>query len=320
VSKLLPILIAGTGLSEFDIMKIVSNAPRRYKTYSIEKRSVEGRRIISQPAVELKALQRTLTSGFLSELPVHPSAMAYRPGVSIRDNAAAHAQNGPIFKFDFKDFFPSIRSTDWHSYCAATGALTDHRDLWISTNIFFHQASSSTRLTLAIGAPSSPSLSNILMREFDEKISREVKKDQVTYTRYADDLTFSAKRTGYLTRVESTLRRIIREIGHPFLTLNEKKAVRATKKYKRFVTGLVLTNDGQVSIGQSRKRELRAGLHRYSQNKLSTMEQARLAGRLAFVYDVEPKLFYRFQQKYGADLIQALRLTRVLRSVETDQD
>ena len=44
-----------------------------------------------------------------------------------------------------------------------------------------------SNLRLAIGAPSSPRLSNILMLEFDTKISGMVAKEKVTYTRYADD-------------------------------------------------------------------------------------------------------------------------------------
>lgn len=55
--------------SEYDILKIVRDAPKRYKTYPIAKRS-GGERIISQPARELKALQRILVEKFLSGLPV----------------------------------------------------------------------------------------------------------------------------------------------------------------------------------------------------------------------------------------------------------
>jgi hypothetical protein len=67
--------------SEYDILRIVRNAPVRYKTYTIQKRN-GGDRIISQPARELKALQRLLVDGLLYHLPVHPAATAYIPGVT----------------------------------------------------------------------------------------------------------------------------------------------------------------------------------------------------------------------------------------------
>src|SRR5262249_35577279 len=133
-----PILVAGAGLGEHTILSIVRNAPVRYKTYAIQKRN-GGERIISQPARELKALQRILTEEILNDLPVHSAATAYRRGVSIKANAGAHAQNGPILKFDFKDFFPSITSLDWRIYCERNALFDDPLDVWISTNVFFHR-------------------------------------------------------------------------------------------------------------------------------------------------------------------------------------
>lgn len=316
MSELLPLLVAETGLSTTDILRIVSNAPRRYKTYPIPKRNGE-ERIVSQPARELKALQRALVDRYLLQLPVHSAATAYRPGTSIRYNAEAHVHNGPIFKFDFQDFFPSITSHDWAAYCKQYDILTNERDLWISTNILFQQKHKGGRMSLAIGAPSSPHLSNVIMRDFDERISLEVAKDRVTYTRYADDLTFSAKRTGFLNGVEHALRRIVREIKYPSLTINEAKTARATKKYKRFVTGLILTNDQKVSIGRDKKRLIRAGIHHYLSNKLDINAQARLAGLLAFVNDVEPDFLSRLKEKYGAATIDSLKQTPRLKRLQT---
>jgi RNA-directed DNA polymerase len=315
MSKLLQLLMEGTGLSESDIVRIVSNAPLRYKNYTIPKRH-GGDRIISQPARELKVLQRILIQEFLSKLPIHRSATAYRVGISIKHNALAHAANGPILKFDFANFFPSIGGRDWAFYCKREGLTLDARDLWISTNIFFHRWGSQGRLSLAIGAPSSPCLSNVIMHAFDTRIAAEVASDQVTYTRYADDLTFSAKRTGYLNRVEKILRRTIKEIKSPSLVINESKTILATKKYKRFVTGLTLTNDGKVSLGRERKRKIRAALKHYEDGELSIQEQAKLAGLLAFANDVEHEFVVRMEQKYGSELLRALKLVRLPSTIE----
>ena len=309
MSKLLPLFISDTGLSEHDVLRIVRDAPIRYKTYRIPKRT-EGTRVISQPARELKALQRILTAELLSKLPVHPAATAYRPGVSIRANAAAHAPNGPILKYDFKDFFPSITSKDWRNYCENNHVFDNDEDLWISTNILFQKRRGESRLTLAIGAPYSPSISNILMRDFDSTVSALVAKDYVTYTRYADDLTFSARRTGYLTVVDKILKKTLRDMKSPSLTLNPSKTAIATTKYKRFVTGLVLTNDGAVSLGHDRKRKIRATVHHVTLGKLSERQLAELAGMLAFVNDVEPQFLAKLERTYGVDLIQKIKTGR----------
>jgi len=310
MSFLMDILTAGSGLGDHDVMKIVWSAPSRYKLYAIPKRN-GGQRLISQPARELKALQRIITSELLSKLPVHNSATAYRSGKSIKDNAAAHAANGPIKKYDFRDFFPSIVAQDWRAYCQRNHIFSDPRDIWISTNLLFHRRLSSTKLNLAIGAPSSPCLSNVLMYDFDTRLSELVAQEQVTYTRYADDLTFSARRTGFLTRVDRMLRQAIRQTTNPTLTLNDSKTVAATTKYKRFVTGLILTNDHKVSLGHERKRNIRASLHHYVTGRLDTVEQSRLAGMIAFASDIEPDFIARLQVKYGTTAFQQLKAVRL---------
>jgi len=307
MSELIPTLIAATGLSRRDILTVISNAPRRYATFPIPKRS-GGERMISQPARELKALQRALIHAYLEELPVHQAATAYRKGFSIRDNVLPHASNNPIFKFDFQNFFPSITPSDWNRYCADRGLFHDPVERRQTTQILFHTPKGSSRMGLAIGAPSSPHISNLLMFEFDALISKLVADDYVTYTRYADDLTFSAKRTGYLVNVERLLRLAISEVRWPKnLRINEEKTVLATKRYHRQVTGLVLTNDGAISIGHDRKRKLRAAVHWASQGKLSTTELAKLSGMLAFIHAVEPAFLERLIAKYGNALIEDIK-------------
>lgn len=153
------------------------------------------------------------------------------------------------------------------------------------------------------------------MNDFDTQITEMVSSDRVTYTRYADDLTFSAKRTGFLTGVEKGLRRKLREITSPILTLNAKKTVVATTKYKRLVTGLVLTNDKHVSLGHDRKRKIRAALHYELCGKLTLQQRAELAGLLAFVHDVEPTFLAKLESRYGSDLLGGLKSAIVPRSM-----
>ena len=84
---LLRLLAEETGLPVTDLLAISHNAPRRYKVFSIPKRSGRGLRTIAQPARELKIVQRAILDRVLVELPVHSSAAAYRSGSSISANA-----------------------------------------------------------------------------------------------------------------------------------------------------------------------------------------------------------------------------------------
>jgi RNA-directed DNA polymerase len=306
LARLLKLLVAGTGLSEGDVRSIVANAPSRYKTYTIPKRS-GGQRTISQPAREVKFLQRILIDEVLSKLPVHDAAMAYREGRSIKDNAAAHVGGGTILKLDFADFFPSIVAGDWRGYCERYRVFDDEDDVRLSANVLFRRTKYGSVLHLAIGAPSSPTLSNVLMAEFDQRVAEAVAKDKVSYTRYADDLTFSAKRAHNLVGVERAVRRIIREVASPRLRLNEEKTVLATRKFRRVVTGLVLADDGKVSLGRDRKRDIRAALHHYTLGQLNGHETAHLAGLLAFVNAVEPMFLARLVDRYGLATIEQVK-------------
>jgi RNA-directed DNA polymerase len=296
-----------SGLGVDLVRRIATTAPLRYKTFPISKKA-GGFRIVSQPAREVKILQRALVGVLLKDLPIHRAAMAYRSGRSILDNAQMHAGFGPILKFDFKEFFPSIRSDDWREYCERMGCLSNDQDIRLTTSILFRKVKHKSQLRLAIGAPSSPILSNILMFNFDLLISERVREEGVVYSRYADDLTFSAPRTGFLTRVEKIVQSTLKELEFPRLTLNSEKTTYVTRKFSRRVTGLVLTNDGVVTIGRERKRQLRAGVHRALLNLLSDAEMAQLGGMLAFVWAVEPSFLGVLESKYGEECVRRVRL------------
>jgi len=306
MSKLIRLLSVQTGLTEQDVERIINRAPDTYKSYKIPKRNGKGDRIISQPAREVKALQRVLIDR-LRSLRIHDAAMAYRKGISIRANALKHAQNGPIRKYDFESFFPSIKGSDWEQYCLQNPIFSDPGDVHRSVNLFFHRAKRTNVLRLAIGAPASPWLSNVLMYDFDDAVSRAVAKDRVTYTRYADDLTFSAPRTGHLTGVDKIVRKIIHDTQFPRLKLNEAKTTVATKKYRRVVTGLILADNGEVSIGRNKKRLVRAQVHHALMAGVDPGNTSKLLGYIAHLRSVEPSFYHRLLAHYGEDFEARIR-------------
>ncbi len=263
-------------------------------------------RRISQPAREVKLLQRALMSILLKRLPIHPCATAYREGVSLLDNVKPHAGAGrPILKLDFKDFFSSLRGADWGIYCRASLKELSEEDVRLTAHLLFQRQLGNLRL--AIGAPSSPMISNILLFEFDTLVANAVAKDKVAFTRYADDMTFSAARTGYLTGVLKAVASIIRKLDSPRLHINAEKTVYATAKFKRSVTGLILSNQGGVSIGRDSKRRIHATVHNALENNLSEDELRSLAGNLAYINSVEKEFIDVLRKKYGNDIINKIQ-------------
>ncbi|WP_254073144.1 reverse transcriptase domain-containing protein, partial [Acidisphaera sp. S103] len=156
--------------------------------------------------------------------------------------------------------------------------------------IMFRRIKGEQLLKLSIGAPSSPSLCNILLFEFDKLVDAEARKRGIIYTRYADDLTFSGQRVGMLKDMIKVVQKSTRDIVRPRLTVNSAKTTFITASRRRVVTGVTLANDGALSLGRDRKRLISAQVHHASLGKLSPGDLELLAGQLAFANVVENQL------------------------------
>lgn len=277
---------------------LIKSCSYRYKRYTIPKRN-GGVRQIAHPAKEVKKVQRWIVKNVLSDFQVHECATAYSKGNSIAKNAEVHSLNSYLVKMDLRNFFPSIRPDDFEQFLANVAPNKYSQvDIELLTHALFWKPKRKQEFELAIGAPSSPLLSNILMYNFDACMKLWCDTFNVCYTRYADDLTFSTNRRGISSEIIEFVRRITREMRSPSLSVNEEKTVVASKACSRRVTGITITNDGEISIGRPRKRALRAKAKHYSKYGLSNEEQKRLKGLLDFANDVEPDFVRNLEEKF----------------------
>jgi RNA-directed DNA polymerase len=301
IERLQTVFPLTTGESEL----MIKTAPHRYKVHFIEKRNGRGMREIAQPTAEMKLVQRWLITAYLNELPVHPAAMAYRPKNGIRHHAQLHASNKYLLKLDFENFFPSILARDFRVHLARYSKLPlpDSRAL---TRLLFRLDKDSGALSLSIGAPSSPAVSNTVMYPFDLAIAVYCDSIDVKYSRYADDLAFSTNTPHVLDRVQDFVRQTCRHLAYPTLTLNESKTVFTSKKFQRQLTGLILTNDGQISLGRDRKREIRSMAHHFSVETLPIEKVSHLRGLLSFALSVEPQFVESIKRMVGERKYAAL--------------
>ena len=298
--SLLGELAAALEMPEGDVARVVGSAPRRYKLFTIKKRNGIDRRVIAQPARALKAMQRHVIAAKLQALPIHPIATAYRVGRSIADNAAPHAGKRVILKLDFRDFFNSITPRD------LVAVLDDARldtiavaDRTVLTAILFWLNPLDKRLCLAIGAPSSPFISNAVMAPLDRQFDAIARAHSARCTRYADDITLSGNSIENLLQAEQDLRRAVARAPYPRLTFNDAKRGIFTSAGRRLVTGLVLTPDGKVSLGRERKRTISAALHHISVGRNAThAHREETRGWLAYANSVEPAFVMAMAVKY----------------------
>lgn len=305
--KIIQMISDDLGMMNHDVRRLILTAPHRYKTYLIPKRQKGQYREISQPASEIKIIQRYLVSSVLNELPVHESVVSYRRGVGIAENASRHCYNTYILKLDFKNFFPSISIADIQGHLRKyLGEGFSDEDVKIIARLVSRKNNSTGRLALSIGAPSSPAISNSILYDFDTRVSEPLKTEGIVYTRYADDLTFSTNKKEVLGKIPSLIQQVIESLDYPSLELKHEKTIHLSKRNRRMVTGLILTPEGDVSIGRDRKRLIRTMIDYYRKGRLDADKAGQLQGLLAFASDVEPDFVDRMRSKYGKDLITSL--------------
>lgn len=296
------------GKSESEVMCFLSDAPKKYKVYKIPKRK-HGYRIIAQPSKELKNYQRAFLQRY--KFPVHQSAMAYRQGRSIKDNAVAHVNSKYLLKIDLENFFNSITpSVFWDSlaHCRAnTPEFSNQDKVWVEKLLFW--CPSKTRdgkLVLSVGAPSSPLVSNFCLLEFDHLLDGVCDEQAINYTRYADDLTFSTNIRDLLyTIIPSVQDVLVSLFGHK-LTINHSKTAFSSKAHNRHVTGVTINNEGELSIGRERKRYIKHLVNQFKYNKLDESDVSHLQGLLSFAKHIEPLFIERLKKKYSNVLIQRI--------------
>ena len=292
--------------SQREIALLIYTAPRRYKIHFIEKRNDRGKRLIAQPTAELKAVQKWIISAYLNQLPVHKAAMAYRPKLGIKDHAQLHASNNYLLKLDFENFFPSIKGSDLQAHLSVHMDKLTLQDQIALTRLLFRADSNTDRLILSIGAPSSPALSNTVMYDFDLAVANFCEDLGVEYSRYADDLALSTNTPRILESVKTYIESLCKTLKYPSLKINENKTVFTSKKFQRQLTGLILSNSGNASLGRSRKREIRSMAHHFSQGKLSGEEITRLRGLLAFTASIDKEYIHSIERMVGVETFNAI--------------
>lgn len=292
-------------LSERDVRVLLFTAAYRYKLHYIEKRHGRGRRLIAQPTAEIKLLQRWAVEKYVTQLPIHKAATAYRLGVSIKDHAAVHAANRYLLKLDFQDFFPSILGTHFLMHLKSHMKISEE-DANLLMRLLFRFDREMQDYVLSIGAPSSPAISNTVMYDFDNALTNFCKAHDIIYTRYADDLALSTSKPKVLDDAFQFIKQLCREMPYPRLQLNDAKTVFTSKKHRRQLTGLILTNEGKPSLGREKKRLIRSMAHRFSLNQLPQDQILHLRGLLAFAFSIEPIFFSSISRTIGEEAFQRL--------------
>ncbi|MHA3511803.1 retron St85 family RNA-directed DNA polymerase [Yersinia enterocolitica] len=289
-----------------NLQQLLKSRPStHYKVYKIPKRSI-GFRLIAQPTKNLKHVQRIIIDLLLNKIKVHENATAYIQGKNISFNASIHQKSNYLLKLDLENFFNSIKPNMFFMELKRQNIHLTYDDTVILEQLCFWNRSKKKNgsLVLSVGAPSSPFISNALMYTFDKELSDFCISHNVSYSRYADDMTFSTKEKNILQTIYKRVEFLLTKYFASNLRVNDSKVVYSSKAHNRHVTGVTLTNDDQLSIGRTKKRLISAMVHKFKNNALDLDDIHTLQGLIGYAYSIEPVFLKRLQTKYGITILE----------------
>lgn len=252
----------------------------RYRSFEIPKRG-GGMRAISAPCDELRAWQDTILPLLMQTLQPHPSAHGFLHQRSVATNANAHIGARFVLNVDLKDFFPSV-----HFGRVRGLFLKPPFAMGVKAAAVLAQLCT-VRNGLPQGAPTSPVLSNFVAAELDRRLTRLAKTHRLTYSRYADDLSFSCNLDAFppsiaFHEIDASGRKIlhigaalIQEITAAGFAHNPTKLRLQSRGMRQAVTGL--TVNARINVQRKRIRRLRAMLHAWEKFGLEAAGQEHFA-------------------------------------------
>ncbi|KAF3885566.1 MULTISPECIES: reverse transcriptase family protein [Nostocales] len=270
-----------------------------------------GERLISAPLPSLKQAQHWILGNILQKLEVHEAAHGFRCDRSIVTNATPHVGADVIINFDLKDFFPSISYKRvkglFRSFGYSEAAATIFSLLCTAAEVEELELDGKTYYValeerhLPQGSPASPAITNLLCRRLDKRLTAIAQELGFSYTRYADDLTFSASGDS-LRHICNLLKRTESAVIYEGFAINQEKTRILRKSSQQEVTGVVV-ND-KLNISKKTLKQFRATLYQIEKDGLegkswgnSSDVLAAVSGFANFVVMVNPEKGAEFQQQ-----------------------
>jgi len=272
---------------EKEVLKIlysVSNhIEKHYEYLEIPKKDGNKRKLLA-PDFLLKQIQKNILNHIIKGLSISKYATAYYKGSDIVKNAEVHLRKPIILKLDMKNFFDTI--------------TFEHVKSFVFKEEYFPEgvATILTKLCtyqnhLPQGAPTSPTISNIILKEFDDEVGNFCIENNITYTRYCDDMTFSGRFDK--EKIISFVGGRLKTFG---FTLNHKKTKLLTKGKRQIITGIVVNeylNTPRIYRKEIRKQIYyckKFGIEKHLQNIGLDIEKdiylESLKGKILFVLHV----------------------------------
>jgi len=291
-----------------------------YHTFSIPKKS-GGLRKISAPNKPLMDNLRYLKELLESMMPAthHTSAFAYVNGRCTVDAVKRHQQNGSKWfaKLDFSDFFGSTTE----EFVLKMFSMIFPFSEIVKTESGYNALKTALSLCfldggLPQGTPISPFITNVMMIPIDHHLYNQLRKsdDKLIYTRYADDILVSSRKTFDHKKISSIIVDTLRKFDAPF-SINHKKTRYGSSSGRNWNLGLMLNKDNNITIGYRNKKFFKAMCNNYLQDKANDInwdlhDVQVFSGKISYYRSIEPEyidyLIGHYNHKFNADILSLI--------------
>ena len=231
----------------------------RYVSFKIPKKKNGEFRSIDAPCPELKNVQQALN--FVLEEVYNPNAaaMGFVRNRSVVTNAQVHLGQNFVYNIDLKDFFPSISSGRLYKRLMVKPFCLNKEVAGIISDLCCYKKGN--HKVLPQGAPTSPTITNIICERLDIKLTRLAKAYGLKYTRYADDITFSGMRNLFAEdgKFCTSMRNIIENEEN--FKINSNKTRLCHRRMRQEVTGL--TVNSKTNVSRKYIKQLRPLIHNW---------------------------------------------------------
>lgn len=281
---------------ELNRLKCSPYRERQYHTFQIPKKS-GGFRNITAPTGKLKRIQSFIADVLSDIVHFDSSVNGFVKGRSVVSNARMHLGKNYILNIDLKDFFPSITAEMVQRALAVNGFKSVSQTITALCTWTEDVDDDLPEQVLPQGAPTSPILSNLVCRLLDYRLQMLADRYGQTYSRYADDITFSSdhsvysKNSGFWTE----LRGIVSSCG---FAINEEKTRLLRQGCRKEVTGITVGD--KLNVSRKWLKNLRAAIFQMEMFGCSEQERSRIRGKLSYLKMVRgddelyTRLFYRY--------------------------
>lgn len=252
------------GVSPKTIFSIRKNPSKHYRSFPLKKKDGT-ERDINTPRTYLKVIQWWILDNILNHVQIANNVFGFVSGRSAIQNAEYHFGANHVLNVDIRQFFPSITLEQVHKIFCSLG-YDDDVAVMLSELCCLDGR-------VPQGAPTSPAIANLVLRELDEELSALGTNAGHRYSRYADDLTFSSQ-----SRIESTfLNSVQTAVEAAGFELKPEKTRFSGAEGRMEVTGVVINEKLQPT--RVWRKRTRAKVHRLSlANRLTRRELSYLHG------------------------------------------